>query len=84
MLKITNSRKKSWLPNFKYKISERCSHLQSMEKNTKAMDEAISIEEVTKNDKQFWKIYIHISSIHQYIKVDSDIDKESAKQVQSY
>jgi len=81
--------------NYKFKKEILASKLQVQDfrkmltftidgKNTKAMDEAISIEEVTKNDKQFWKIYIHISSIHQYIKVDSDIDKESAKQVESY
>ena len=48
------------------------------------MDDAISIQEVLKNGNTFWKIFIHISSIHQYVKVDSEIDKESAKQVESY
>lgn len=53
-------------------------------KNTMAMDDAISIEQVTKDDKSFWKIFIHISSIHQYVKANSDLDKESAKKVESY
>jgi ribonuclease R len=50
-------------------------------KNTKAMDDAISIEEVTKYGKPHWKIFIHISAIHQFVRADSLLDKESAKQV---
>lgn len=53
-------------------------------KNTKAMDDAISIEQVTKNDQTFWRICIHISSIHSYVKANTEIDKESAKKVESY
>ena len=48
------------------------------------MDDAISIEEINENGQKFWKILIHISSIDQYIKANTELDKECAKKVESY
>jgi ribonuclease R len=53
-------------------------------KNTRAMDDAISIEQVIINDQSHFRIMIHISSIHSYINANSELDKESAKKVTSY
>jgi exoribonuclease R len=53
-------------------------------KSTKAMDDAVSIENVNRGNEIFYRIFVHISSIHSYVKADSELDKESAKKCESY
>ena len=57
-------KKEIWDSKFQVQDFRKMFTMTIDEKNTMAMDDAISIEQVTKDDKSFWKIFIHISSIH--------------------
>ena len=47
-------------------------------KGTKAMDDAISIENIeSKNGIKLWKVYIHITDITDMVTPDSKIDDEA-------
>ena len=54
-------------------------------KNTKAIDDVISIEQVesTFENQKCWKIGVHISAVNEFVKPSSAIDKDAKQKVQS-
>ncbi len=52
--------------------------------NSQDFDDALSVEYVFDDGKKYIKIGIHIADVSEYVKKDSELDKEAEKRTISY
>lgn len=61
-------------------------HLESITidgADSKDFDDALSLQD-DENDKNLWKLYVHIADVSHYVKRDTDLDKEARTRSTSY